>query len=62
MVEGTLHVYRVPAPTLNGNKMSGNSDWKSRGDYRGSWPDGFALLIKPFRFSQLLQLVKSEQS
>jgi two-component system OmpR family response regulator len=38
--------------------MSGNPDWKGRGDIHGSGLDDFTLLTKPFPLSQLLRLVK----
>lgn len=40
--------------------MSGNPEWKARGNLRGSTLDGFTLLTKPFPLSRLLQLVESE--
>jgi two-component system OmpR family response regulator len=38
--------------------MSGNPEWKSLGSFHDDI--GFALLKKPFPFSQLLQLVKPD--
>jgi DNA-binding NtrC family response regulator len=42
--------------------ISGNPGWKTREDWRGDGLDGFVLLPKPFALSQLLSLIKSDES
>jgi two-component system, response regulator YesN len=40
--------------------ISGNPEWGTRGDVLGDGLDRFTLLLKPFRYSQLLNLIKSD--
>jgi DNA-binding NtrC family response regulator len=42
--------------------ISGNPRWKSREDWRGDELNDFVLLPKPFKISQLLSLIKSDES
>ena len=42
--------------------MSGNPDWTSHGTFPNIAKNAFALLIKPFSLSRLLQLVKPDPS
>jgi CheY-like chemotaxis protein len=42
--------------------ISGNPEWKTRGNLRNGTLDGFTLLSKPFSLSQLLRLIETEES
>ena len=55
-------VLRRKIPNCKVILMSGNPYWKARGESQSGELDGFPLLLKPFPFRKLLELIKSELS
>lgn len=54
--------FRKQYPKCKVILISGSPGWKTREDWRGDGLEGFVLLPKPFALSQLLSLIKSDES
>jgi DNA-binding NtrC family response regulator len=55
-------VLRKQYPNCKVILISGSPEWRIRGDMQGDGLDRFVLLLKPFALSQLLSLIKSDES